>query len=140
MTISCANASPCSAINTLEQAVTHPQTEATGMAVVQPETGLRTTRLPLRFDGERLAAELATVPAHAWAPHPNGIPGNASVRLISAGGGANDDVTGRMQATPAMAALPYIRQVLASFGVVWSRSRLMRLAPGAAVPLMRMDS
>lgn len=46
---------PCSAINTLEQAVTHPQTEATGMAVVQPETGLRTTRLPLRFDGERLA-------------------------------------------------------------------------------------
>lgn len=44
---------PCSAINTLEQAAVHPQTEATGMGVVQPETGLRVTRLPLRFDGER---------------------------------------------------------------------------------------
>ncbi|MBN8281145.1 MAG: aspartyl/asparaginyl beta-hydroxylase domain-containing protein, partial [Gammaproteobacteria bacterium] len=92
-------------------------------------------RLPVRFDAGRLVAELRTVPADAWAPHPNGIPGNASLRLISAGGGANDDVAGRMQATEALAALPYIRQVLASFGVVWSRSRLMRLAPGAAVPL-----
>lgn len=45
---------PCSAINTLEQAAVHPQTEATGMGVVQPGTGLRVTRLPLRFDGERL--------------------------------------------------------------------------------------
>lgn len=45
---------PCSAINTLEQAAVHPQTEATGMGVVQAETGLRVTRLPLRFDGERL--------------------------------------------------------------------------------------
>lgn len=45
---------PCSEINTLEQAAAHPQTEASGMGVVQPETGLRVTRLPLRFDGERL--------------------------------------------------------------------------------------
>ena len=29
---------------------------------------------------------------------------------------------------------PYLRQVLAGFGVVWGRSRLMRLAPGATVP------
>ena len=30
--------------------------------------------------------------------------------------------------------MPYLRQALAGFGVVWSRSRLMRLAPGAGVP------
>ena len=30
--------------------------------------------------------------------------------------------------------MPYAQQVLAGFGVVWSRSRLMRLAPGARVP------
>jgi hypothetical protein len=39
-----------------------------------------------------------------------------------------------MLPTPWLAAMPYLRQVLASFGVVWSRSRLMRLAPGASVP------
>ncbi|MBL8201688.1 MAG: sulfotransferase [Chromatiales bacterium] len=91
-------------------------------------------RLPVRFDVERLRAEVAELPAGAWAPHPNDIPGNASVRLISAEGGENDDVTGRMLPTPRLRAAPYLRQVLASFGVVWSRSRLMRLAPGASVP------
>lgn len=45
---------PCSEINTLEQAAVHPQTQAVGMGVVQPETGLRVTKLPLRLDGERL--------------------------------------------------------------------------------------
>ncbi len=39
-----------------------------------------------------------------------------------------------MLPTAHLAAMPYVRQVLASFGVVWSRSRLMRLAPGADVP------
>ena len=39
-----------------------------------------------------------------------------------------------MRPTPHLAKLPYVRQVLASFGVVWGRSRLMRLDPGAVVP------
>ena len=91
-------------------------------------------RLPVRFDVGRLTAEVAQLPPDAWAPHPNDIPGNSSVRLISAGGGENDDVTGRMLPTPRLLAAPYLRQVLASFGVAWSRSRLMRLAPGATVP------
>lgn len=91
-------------------------------------------RLPVRFDAGRLQAEIARLPADAWAPHPNDLPGNSSVRLISAEGGENDDVTGRMLPTPRLLAAPYLRQVLASFGVAWSRSRLMRLAPGASVP------
>lgn len=44
---------PCSPVNTLEQAVEHPQVRALGMAQIEQGTGLRLTRLPLRFDGER---------------------------------------------------------------------------------------
>lgn len=91
-------------------------------------------RLPHRFDAARLRAEIEALPAHAWTPHPNGIPGNSAVRLITVDGADNDDVHGVMLPTPHLAALPYVRQVLASFGVAWSRSRLLRLAPGASVP------
>jgi sulfotransferase family protein/aspartyl/asparaginyl beta-hydroxylase len=91
-------------------------------------------RLPVRFDLARLQAEIATLPAEAWAPHPNHIAGNTSLRLVSVEGGENDDVDGIMRPTPNLAKLPYVRQILASFGVVWSRSRLLRLDPGAVVP------
>ncbi|MFT3906327.1 MAG: sulfotransferase [Steroidobacteraceae bacterium] len=91
-------------------------------------------RLPVRFDIERLRAEVAALPDAAWVAHPNGIAGNSAARLISADGGENDDVDGIMQPTPHLVGSPYIRQVLASFGVVWSRSRLMRLAAHANVP------
>ena len=91
-------------------------------------------RLPVRVDATRLAAELATMPAVAWARHPNDIPGNTSVRLISVGGGENDEVDGVMLPTPHLERAPYMRQVLASFGVVWSRSRLLKLAARAGVP------
>ena len=53
-------------------------------------------RLPLRFDVERLRAEVAALPAGAWARHPNDIKGNSAARLISVDGGENDDVNGRM--------------------------------------------
>jgi Aspartyl/Asparaginyl beta-hydroxylase len=91
-------------------------------------------RLPRRFDVERLRAEVMAMPAHVWAPHPHGTPGNTSVRLVSAEGGENDRLDGDMCVTPHLARAPYIRQVLASFAVPWSRTRLLRLAPGAGVP------
>lgn len=91
-------------------------------------------RLPVRFDSARLRAEVEALPASAWVDHPNEIEGNTSLRLISAKGGENDNLRGPMLPTPHLLASPYIRQVLASFGVVWSRSRLMRLGPGARVP------
>lgn len=91
-------------------------------------------RLPLRFDVERLRAEVAALPHEAWAKHPNEIRGNTSLRLISVDGGENDDVNGAMRMTPHLIASPYMRQILAGLGVVWSRSRLLRLAPGANVP------
>ena len=74
------------------------------------------------------------MPADAWAPHPHGTPGNTSVRLVSADGGENNRLDGDMRVTPHLARAPYIRQVLASFAVPWSRTRLLRLAPGAGVP------
>jgi hypothetical protein len=91
-------------------------------------------RLPVRFDARRLAEEVAALPAGAWAAHPTGYAGNSAVRLISQDGGENDEVAGAMQPTPWLARCPYLQQVLGSFGVVWSRSRLMKLAPGAQVP------
>jgi hypothetical protein len=91
-------------------------------------------RLGVRFDVERMREEIERMPAAAWAAHPNDIAGNSSLRLVSVNGGQNDDVNGRMAMTPPLANSPYLRQILASFGVVWGRSRLMRLAPGATVP------
>ena len=92
-------------------------------------------RLPMTFDAERMTAEVDALPESAWSRHPTGYAGNSAVRLVSVNGGENDDVAGGpMQETAALRQSPYLRQVLASFGVVWSRSRLMRLAPGAEVP------
>jgi hypothetical protein len=92
-------------------------------------------RLPLRFDVDRLRAEAAALAPDAWSPHPNGDAGNDAVRLISVDGGDNEEVNGMMRMTAHLERSPYLRQVLASFGVVWSRSRLLRLAPGANVPV-----
>ncbi len=91
-------------------------------------------RLPIRFDAERLAAEVEALPAGAWSHHPQEHAGNTAARLITVGGGANDAVSGEMKPTAALAACPYIVQVLSSFSTVWSRSRLMRIAAGASVP------
>ncbi|SER07300.1 Aspartyl/Asparaginyl beta-hydroxylase [Solimonas aquatica] len=92
-------------------------------------------RLPLRFDVERLQEEVRALPDAAWSRHPTGYAGNSAVRLISVNGGENDDMTGGpMQLTAHLQASPYIQQVLSVFNTVWSRSRLMKLAPGAVVP------
>ncbi len=91
-------------------------------------------QLPVLFDAARLQAEVAALPDDAWVSHPDSVPGNSAARLISSGGTETDSVHGQMLPTPWLEAMPYARQVLAGFGVVWGRSRLMRLAPGAVVP------
>jgi hypothetical protein len=91
-------------------------------------------QLPVLFDVERLQAEVAALPDEAWGPHPDRVHGNSAARLISAGGTESDSVHGQMAPTRWLERTPYLRQVLAGFGVVWSRSRLMRLAAGAGVP------
>lgn len=91
-------------------------------------------QLPVCFDAMRLQAEVAALAPDAWVSHPDQLPGNSAVRLISAGGNETDAVHGHMLPTEWLKNMPYLRQVLAGFGVVWGRSRLMRLAPGAGVP------
>jgi hypothetical protein len=91
-------------------------------------------QLPVVIDAERLSFEVSSLPASAWKEHPDRVPGNSAVRLITAGGQESDAVSGAMLPTSWLKSLPYLRQVLAHFGVVWSRSRLMRLGPHTGVP------
>jgi len=91
-------------------------------------------RLPVRFDAERLRSEVEALPAGAWSRHPKEHAGNTAARLITAGGGDNDAVSGEMKPTAALAACPYVCQVLASFDTIWSRSRFMKIEGGASVP------
>lgn len=85
-------------------------------------------RLPLRFDPDRLQAEVDAVPEREWRPHPQGFRGNSALLLISADGDPDDDsVRGHMQPTPVLARLPYVRQVLAALGSKLGRTRLMRI-------------
>jgi hypothetical protein len=51
-------------------------------------------RLPVRFDVERLRAEVEALPADAWSHHPNEYEGNTAARLITVGGTQNDLVGG----------------------------------------------
>ncbi len=44
---------PCARINTLQQALEHPQTEAVGMLETDERSGILLCRLPLRFNSER---------------------------------------------------------------------------------------
>ncbi len=91
-------------------------------------------RLPLTFDAARLAEEVDALPAEAWQSHPTGYKGNSAVPLISVGGESNDVFSGPMAETLWLKQSPYVRQVLASFQVVFGRTRLMGLAGGQEVP------
>ncbi|MEG3124277.1 aspartyl/asparaginyl beta-hydroxylase domain-containing protein [Sphingomonas sp. GB1N7] len=91
-------------------------------------------RLPLRFDAGALAAEIATLPPEAWVAHPDKLPGNEAVRLVTPGGAAVEGVSGTMAPTPYLLRLPYVMTAMAAIGAVWGRGRLMRLSAGAVVP------
>jgi len=91
-------------------------------------------QLPLAFDAGRLAEEVLALPQSAWQAHPTGYKGNTAVPLISVNGEANDFFSGPMAETPWLKQSHYLRQVLASFKVVFGRSRLMGLAGGSEVP------
>ena len=92
-------------------------------------------KLPIRFDAETLEREVRALPESAWVPHPSGYQGNEAVRLVTVGGQPRDDFEGPMRPTENLARLPYIQQIMARLGGVWSRSRLMGLAPGSEVPI-----
>ncbi len=85
-------------------------------------------RLPLRFDAERLAEEVRSVPEDRWNLHPQGYAGNTALPLLAVDGDPDDDgVRGIMEPTPILAELEYLRQVLASLEAPIGRTRLMRI-------------
>lgn len=89
--------------------------------------------LPYTFDHARLREEVNALGPDVWQPHPSGTPGNSAVPLITRDGTVNDAFGGTMAATSTLHRCPYTRQVMASFGEVLSRSRLMKLDPGCEV-------
>ena len=91
-------------------------------------------QLPLCFDADRLAAEVAALGEAPWRPHPQGYPGNSMVPLVAVGGDpANEAFAGSMRPTPELQRCPYLTQVFASIGATVGRSRLMRLSGHAEV-------
>lgn len=91
-------------------------------------------QLPLQFDADLLAAEVEAIGESAWLPHPARLPGNSMLPLIAVDGDPwNESFSGEMKPAPALARCPYLMQVLASFGAVLGRTRLMRLAGQAEV-------
>ncbi len=96
-------------------------------------------RLPLTFDAERMAEEVAQFSQQDWRGHPQDVGGNFRLPLIAAGGDPNDDeVKGEMAPTPHLERCEYLRQVLASFDTVLGRTRLMRI-DGNAQATMHVD-
>ena len=91
-------------------------------------------KLPIQFDADMLQRETGELPESAWVPHPTGFKGNEAVRLVTVNGGPNDAFDGPMRPTENLARMPYVQQVMATLGGVWTRSRLMGLGPGAEVP------
>ncbi|MBT8076930.1 MAG: aspartyl/asparaginyl beta-hydroxylase domain-containing protein [Gammaproteobacteria bacterium] len=90
-------------------------------------------RLPWAFDAQRMAEEVSGIDPTAWMQHPSRLTGNSAAALISRDGGDNDDFEGAMALTAHLRASPYLQQVLASFGEVLGRSRLMKLSAGSEV-------
>ncbi|MBU2879859.1 aspartyl/asparaginyl beta-hydroxylase domain-containing protein [Aliiglaciecola lipolytica] len=92
-------------------------------------------QLPLHFDEKRLQTEINQLDRSLWAPHHEGFKGNLSIPLVSLNGQFNNLFKGPMAATSVLAETPYLKQVIASFGEVIGRSRLMGLESGCEVPL-----
>lgn len=91
-------------------------------------------KLPIQFDAETLERETRALPESSWVPHPTGFKGNEAVRLVTVNGQPSDLFDGPMRPTENLARMPYVQQVMAELGGVWTRSRLMGLGPGAEVP------
>ena len=91
-------------------------------------------QLPLQFDAEMLAREIAGFGPEHWREHPQKYPGNLWLPLIAANGDRdNDSFAGAMRPTPYLLQSPYLMQVLSRIGAVWGRTRLMKLTGHAEV-------
>lgn len=92
-------------------------------------------QLPLQFDLEKMQQEIAQFADSEWVPHHENFKGNSAIPLISVNGEFNNDFKGIMLPTSALLRCEYLQQVIASFGEVVGRTRLMKLDAGCEVPL-----
>jgi hypothetical protein len=102
-------------------------------------------KLPLAFDADRLAGELAALAGAAWTAHfvPQNYDGDWSVIALRAPRGAagmhpirliySDPTATEFEDTPLMDACPYLREVANAFGAEPRSVRLMRLTPGSTI-------
>lgn len=91
-------------------------------------------QLPLQFDAEVLAQEIAVFGDAYWHEHPQKYPGNLFLPLIAVDGNPDiESLSGAMRPTPHLLRCPYLMQVLSSVGAVWGRTRLMKLTGNAEV-------
>lgn len=100
-------------------------------------------RLPLEFEPAALAADLAAVESAGWTEHfvKQNYDGDWSAIALRAPRGEthplrmiySDPACSDFVDTPALAAAPYLRQVLAAFACPLLSARLMRLAPGSLI-------
>jgi hypothetical protein len=100
-------------------------------------------RLPLDYDPEALAADMAAVAAAGWTEHfvKQNYDGDWSVIALRGQAGAkhpiqmiySDPACTDFADTPALAAAPYFQVVLASLACPLQAVRLMRLAPGSLI-------
>ena len=85
-------------------------------------------QIPLLFDAEQLAAEVAAFAESEWLPHPQGHPGNEALPLLAVDGDPLNNATkGVMRPTPQLERCPYLTQVLAALDAPIGRTRLMRI-------------
>ena len=102
-------------------------------------------KLPLAFDAERLAGDLAALSGTPWTAHfvPQNYDGDWSVIALRAAKGAaamhpvrliySDPTATEFEDTPFMDACPYFREVASAFGAEPRTVRLMRLTPGSLI-------
>lgn len=68
-------------------------------------------RLPLSFDAQALAAEIAAIDEGDWRPHPQGFPGNSMLPLVAVKGDpADEGFAGPMAPTEHLRRCPYLTQ------------------------------
>ncbi|GAB3515623.1 sulfotransferase [Pseudoxanthomonas daejeonensis] len=91
-------------------------------------------QLPVLFDADALAREVAAVDPRWWRGRTQQDDGNSALTLITTHGDPDsDELSGPMRPTPALAECPYLLQVLEHLGATWGRARLMRLSGQAEV-------
>ncbi|MFT3727976.1 MAG: sulfotransferase [Terricaulis sp.] len=94
----------------------------------------RFVQLPISFDANLLAEEIAAIGEEGWRPHPQQFEGNDFLPLIAANGDpGNENFDAGMRPTKYLERSPYLIDVLASLGASLGRTRLMRLSGHAEV-------